>query len=102
MPSKAARSDNALEGCRGAAEKKIRVRCKAGKGLLMLQVRNTMGGEVRPGFATTKPDPAGHGLGRPGMREIAERYRGTLEARAGAGEFELTVCLPLEGPPAGP
>lgn len=94
--------DNALEGCRGAAEKKIRVRCKAGKGLLMLQVRNTMGGEVRPGFATTKPDPAGHGLGLPGMREIAERYRGTLEARAGAGEFELTVCLPLEGPPAGP
>ena len=87
--------DNAIEGSHGAAEQKVTVRCKADKGLFMLQVRNPVGGCVRADLSTTKPDKTAHGFGIPGMREIAERYRGTLEAGVQNGQFELTVCLPI-------
>ena len=89
--------DNALEGTRDAGERRITVRCKADKGLFMLRVENTLGGEVKPDLATTKADKAAHGFGIPGMREIAERYGGTLDAGAREGAFELVVCLPLTG-----
>ena len=89
--------DNAIEGSRGGADRRITVRCKADKGLFMLRVENTLGGEVKPDLATTKADRAAHGFGIPGMREIAERYGGTLDAGAREGRFELVVCLPLAG-----
>ena len=89
--------DNALEGTRGGADRRITIRCKADKGLFMLRVENTLGGEVKPDLATTKADKAAHGFGIPGMREIAERYGGTLDAGAREGAFELVVCLPLTG-----
>ena len=87
--------DNAIEGSRGGADRRITVRCKADKGLLMLRVENTLGGEVKPDLATTKADKAAHGFGIPGMREIAERYGGTLDAGPREGRFELVVCLPV-------
>ena len=87
--------DNALEGTRGGADRRITVRCKADKGLFMLRVENTLGGEVKPDLATTKADKTAHGFGIPGMREIAERYGGSLDAGVRDGRFELVVCLPL-------
>ena len=61
----------------------------------MLRVANTLGGAVRPDLATTKADKTAHGFGIPGMREIAERYGGSLDAGVRDGRFELVVCLPL-------
>ena len=89
--------DNAIEGSQGGAERRITVRCKADKGLFMLRVENTLGRAVRPDLATTKADKAAHGFGIPGMREIAERYHGTLDAGVREGHFELVVCLPVTG-----
>ena len=89
--------DNAIEGSRGGAERRITVRCKVDKGLFMLRVENALGGAVRPDLATTKADKAAHGFGIPGMREIAERYHGTLDAGVREGHFELVVCLPVTG-----
>jgi len=63
----------------------------------MLRVENTLGGAVQPDLATTKTDKAAHGFGIPGMREIAERYGGTLDAGVRDNGFELVVCLPLAG-----
>lgn len=90
--------DNAAEGVRGGAERRVTVRCKADKGLFMLRVANTMGGAANPDLATTKEDRTAHGFGIPGMREIAGRYNGTLEAGPRGGEFELVVCLSLPAP----
>ncbi len=87
--------DNAIEGVAHAAEKKIVLRCRADKGLLMLRVENPKGAAVAPGLATTKADKTAHGFGIPGMREIAERYHGTLETAVRDGKFELLVCLPV-------
>ena len=87
--------DNAVEGTAGAETRRINVRCKLDKGLFMLRVENTMGGEANPDLSTTKADKSSHGFGIPGMRDIAERYRGTLEATARSGRFELLVCIPM-------
>ena len=91
--------DNAIEGSRGAGERRITIRCKADKGLFMLRVENTLGGAVQPDLATTKTDKSAHGFGIPGMREIAERYGGTLDAGVRDNGFELVVCLPWQGRP---
>lgn len=86
--------DNAIEGVQNAAEKKITLRCRVEKGLLMLRLENPVGGEIQADLSTTKADSAAHGFGLPGMREIAERYGGTLQAGVKGGNFELVVCFP--------
>ena len=85
--------DNAIEGIEGAENKTITLRCKTDKGLLMLRVENPIGGLVNSDFTTTKADKATHGFGIPGMREIAERYHGTLNADVKDGSFILFICL---------
>ena len=92
--------DNAIEGVEAAAEKKITLRCRVDKGLLMLRLENPVGGEINPELATTKADKSAHGFGILGMREIAERYGGTLSAGMSGENFELVVCLPASGPAA--
>ena len=90
--------DNAIEGAVGAVEKKIRLRAGAEKGLLMLRVENAYAGQRRQQgdlFSTTKEEKQAHGFGLRGMREIANRYGGSLEAAARDGRFQLIVCLPL-------
>lgn len=87
--------DNAIEGVKGAADPRVILLCKADKGLFMLRVLNPVAGPVPADLSTTKPDKAAHGFGLPGMREIAERYHGTLEAGAREGQFELVICFPL-------
>ena len=85
--------DNAIEGIQNAAVKKIILRCRVDKGLLMLRLENPVGGEVNPDLSTTKADKFSHGFGIPGMREIAERYHGTLDADVKDGCFILFICL---------
>lgn len=85
--------DNAIEGVQNAAAKKITLRCRVDKGLLMLRLENPVGGEVNPDLSTTKRDKTSHGFGLPGMREIARRYHGTLDANVENGQFLLIVCL---------
>lgn len=87
--------DNAMEAAARAEDKTVSVRCRVQKGLFMLQVENGLGEAVAPDLATTKVDKTTHGLGLPGMREIAARYGGTLEAGVKAGRFELVVCIPV-------
>lgn len=86
--------DNAIEGVQNAENKKITLRCRVNKGLFMLRLENPASGEINPDFATTKADRSSHGFGLPGMREIAERYGGTLNASVQKGTFELVVCFP--------
>lgn len=85
--------DNAIEGVQNAAVKKITLRCRVDKGLFMLRLENPVGGEVNPDLSTTKADKFSHGFGIPGMREIAERYHGTLDADVKDGCFILFICL---------
>lgn len=87
--------DNAMESVRQGKDKRVIVRCRAEKGLFMLRVENAVGGEVRSDLSTTKADQNAHGFGLAGMREIAQRYGGSLEAQVKEGRFELVVCFPV-------
>lgn len=61
----------------------------------MLRVENAVGGEVRSDLSTTKADRGAHGFGLAGMREIAQRYGGSLDAQVREGRFELVACFPV-------
>lgn len=86
--------DNAREAAAGCPDPWVRLRCRQDKGLFMLQVENPVAGPVNPELPTTKADRAAHGFGIPGMREIAQRCGGTLQAGEEQGNFRLVVCLP--------
>ena len=86
--------DNAREGAARCPDSWVRLRCRQDKGLFMLQVENPVAGPVDPDLATTKADRTAHGFGIPGMREIAQRCGGTLQAGEEQGNFRLVVCLP--------
>lgn len=88
--------DNAIEAAEQAKDKTVTVRCRTEKGLFMLRVENAYAGELPESLATTKADKASHGFGLTGMREIAERLNGSLEAKAKGGRFELIACLPID------
>lgn len=87
--------DNAIEAVRTAADKSILLRVKAEKGLFMLRVENAVGGAVNPDLSTTKRNSRHHGFGIAGMREIVQRYGGTLDAGVQNGRFELVAYMPL-------
>ena len=87
--------DNAMEAAEKSEDKAISVHCRVEKGLFMLRVENALAGDETPDLSTTKADKSAHGFGLMGMREIAKRYGGSLEATADNGRFELVVCLPV-------
>lgn len=90
--------DNAIEAVRGTGEKRITLRARADKGVLMIRVENPLSKPVQregKAFRTTKADEAAHGFGLAGMREIARRHGGSLEATAENGRFELLIYLPI-------
>ena len=88
--------DNAMEAAVKAPDKQIILRCRVEKGMLMLKVSNALTGEETAELRSTKADSAHHGFGLPGMREIAGRYGGSLEAGPREGRFELLACLPVK------
>lgn len=87
--------DNAREGVQGCREKKVVLRCRLDKGLFMLRLENPTA-NTGESLATTKADKESHGFGIPGMREIAQRCNGSLDAGIRDGRFELVVCIPIE------
>lgn len=88
--------DNAIEGIAGAEPKTVTLRARLEKGVFMLQVLNAAGSTPNRDLSTTKADAARHGFGLAGMREIALRHGGSLEAGVKDGRFELLVCFPCK------
>ncbi len=86
--------DNATEAARLAKDKRIVLRLRLDKGLIMLRVENAVGQAVKSDLSTTKKDAHQHGYGLRGMREITQRYGGTLEVQTDQEHFELLVCVP--------
>ena len=91
--------DNAIEGSRGAGERRITIRCKADKGLFMLRVENTLGGAVQPDLATTKTDKSAHGFGIPGMRETQSATAAPWTPGSGTTGSSWWCACPWQGRP---
>lgn len=89
--------DNAKEGVTDCKNPIVSVRCRFDKGLFMLKVENSVIKKVNDDLSTTKQDKSKHGFGIVGMKDIADRYGGTLEAGVKNGRFTLIVCLSGKG-----
>lgn len=113
--------DNAVEACMKLEEDKriITLKSKAQKGLFCLEVRNPVlnssenthenipSDSAKQDFIksnltksylipqTSKSDKANHGFGLKGIKEIAERYHGSLELQSANGIFDLFLYIPL-------
>ena len=87
--------DNAMEAAEKSTDKTVRVRCRAEKGLFMLQVDNALAGDEKPDLSTTKKRqncPWFWPFGYAGDCEAVWRL---FQVVAANGRFELVVCLPL-------
>lgn len=92
--------DNAIEASAKlpAAQRFVKLYAKTAGGIFMLNTENAMDGSLNienGRLATTKKQKENHGLGVAGMRMIAKKYGGSLEAKAEDGVFYLEVYIPL-------
>ncbi|MBO1307942.1 GHKL domain-containing protein [Enterococcus sp. 669A] len=90
--------DNAIEACGKlpADQRFIRMSTVADKGLLMLRVENaaaaapiTKDGQI----VTSKKNQAAHGFGLASIRDIVEKYDGTMETEYRDGIFLLSCTM---------
>lgn len=103
--------DNAAEACeeyrRETDEKKeltVTLDARFQKGMFAVSVKNPapesaeIKNDARAGLLpkTTKKDSKNHGFGLRSIREIVERYQGTMEIRREEGQFELFLYLMSE------
>ena len=100
--------DNALEACREAREQNhgpqpyISVRIRYAMGNLVITMENSYDGHLdgRQGtpdnglmLQTTKKKAGTHGIGMQNVRQVVEKYHGTLEWSAKDGVFYLEILL---------
>lgn len=92
--------DNAIEACEELSEEQryIKVKSQADKGIFVLQIQNSMKGNLKKtevGFATSKKDTQQHGFGLSSIQQIVTRYGGALELKPVENEFEFMLYIPL-------
>ena len=92
--------DNAIEACEKLPDKgaTILVKAIADKGLFVLQVQNPVNKEIVLNNcipATTKQNSHEHGIGLISIREITQRYGGSMNISADNGLFTLLVYIPI-------
>ncbi len=102
--------DNAAEACMklNESERMITLKSKAQKGLFCLEVANPVPDAsentheetllIRHVPPTSKPDKSNHGFGLKSIKEITERYHGSLELKTVNGLFNLFLYIPLSQP----
>ena len=94
--------DNAIESVReipASEQRLIHLSMTRQKGFLRIRIENRYLGELefRDGMpVTTKKDKAFHGFGTRSIRQIAEKYGGSMTIETRDGWFELRVLFPLQ------
>ena len=92
--------DNAIEATGSVPDRErrlIRMAVYAQGDLVLVAVENFFGGRLRvqgEEILTTKSDRTRHGYGLKSIKRIAERYGGSVTARAADGWFQLRILLP--------
>lgn len=90
--------DNALEAVRkeGCINKEIRLSISYKQGCLIIKIKNTYNGVVKASggrLATTKSNPAIHGLGLQNVEDIAETNGGSFDVTYDENWFSVSVAL---------
>lgn len=91
--------DNAIEACvqmKEVEERKISLKARYKKGCFSYEIINSKEGEIKTEngkIITGKTDMDMHGLGLQKVKDIAERYDGTMEVGYSQKEFTVTVFV---------
>lgn len=87
--------DNAIEAALLSKEKRLEVQISSQKGFDIITVKNSIDASVlenNPVLVSTKKE-AGHGLGMKQMRDIVEKYNGTLDIYEKKNMFIVSIML---------
>ncbi len=88
--------DNAIEAVAGLQkEKVIKVKLKADKGNLFINVTNPYitAKKEKGKYLSHKTDSGEHGLGLMIVKQITEKYKGQMQIQDENGEFDVEVLL---------
>lgn len=91
--------DNAIEGCSDTDFPQIELIVKRKKSLTYITVRNSIAGSVldeNPKLKTSKKDKSAHGYGIRSIKNIAEKYNGSVDFLEENGYFSTEIWLELE------
>ncbi len=91
--------DNAIEGCSGDDAPQIELVVRRKKSLTYITVKNSIACSVldeNPKLQTNKKDKSAHGYGIRSIRNIAEKYGGSVEFLEEKGFFIAEIWLELE------
>ncbi len=91
--------DNAIEGCSDADFPQIELIVKRKKSLTYITVKNSIACSVldeNPKLKTSKKDKAAHGYGIRSIKNIAEKYNGSVDYLENNGYFISEIWLELE------
>ena len=99
--------DNAIEGVKKLSDPEkrlIHVSVAKQKNFLRIRVENCYVGELQYEngvLATTKQDKQYHGFGMKSMKQIVEKYNGSMTVNTKDGWFELRILFPIKTQEAG-
>ncbi len=91
--------DNAIEGCLNSNVPQIELIVKRKKSMTYVAVKNSIAGSVldkNPGLKTNKKDKSAHGYGIRSIKNIAEKYNGSVDFKEENGCFITEIWLELE------
>lgn len=91
--------DNAIEGCSDADLPQIELLVKKKKSMTFITIKNSIAGSVldeNPNLRTSKKDGTAHGYGIRSIKNIAEKYSGSVDFKEEKGCFITEVWLKLE------
>lgn len=91
--------DNAIEGCSNTESPQIELIVKKKKSLTYITVKNSIASLVldeNPSLKTSKNDKSAHGYGIRSIKNIAEKYNGSVDFWENNGCFVAEIWLKLE------
>ncbi len=93
---------NAIRGAADSDHPRVEIRSWRNRNAYLIEIRNTMSGELPPFSAdgcppTTKEDVAQHGYGMRNMKRIAEKYFGTVSLEQESDMAVFTAMLMIAG-----
>lgn len=94
--------DNAIKGCEGSSNPKIRFLLKRMKAYLKIEFTNSVETEVlsqNPSLETTRSDKENHGYGIKSVKNIAEKYGGKVMFTEDDKTFTVVVILKVDYQP---
>jgi len=88
--------DNAIENAEKTEQKTVRIDIKCDKGRLLIYCENSFDGTLkRKGnyYYTLKSDKKTHGFGIQNMKNVVDKYKGTMEIQSENNVFKVDILL---------